>query len=88
MTRRLNTFVEKQIKWSLPRQLAGYPIRKALSPGIIVTPLSVIEPKKEEALQPPLNQLNIKTCHFNKQWIKKRGSLFISFVIQMQAVFG
>jgi hypothetical protein len=29
--------VEKQIKWSLPRQLAGNPIRKALSPGIIVT---------------------------------------------------
>jgi hypothetical protein len=37
MTQRVITFVEKQIKCSLPRQLAGYPIRKALSPGIIVT---------------------------------------------------
>jgi hypothetical protein len=37
MTQRVITFVAKQIKWSLPRQLAGYPIRKALSPGIIVT---------------------------------------------------
>jgi hypothetical protein len=37
MPRRDKNFVEKQIKWSLPHQLAGYPIRKALSPGIIVT---------------------------------------------------
>jgi hypothetical protein len=36
MTRRVKTFVEKQIKWSLTQ--SGYPIRKALSPEIIVTP--------------------------------------------------